>query len=150
MGGNDQIVTVNDEVVDRSCRQIKLQRLPVRAVIKGNPRARLGAGIEQALALRIFPHGMNVGAVGESASDWRPGLAEVSGFKNVGLEIIEPVGVDGGVGGPRCEPRWFDQADHGPFGKTFGSHVGPSFSIVTRKLDQAIVGAHPDHTSLLR
>src|SRR5256885_15058230 len=93
---------------------------------------------------------MNVGAVGDSASDWRPGLAEVAGFKNVGLEIIEPVGVNGGVGGPRFEPRWFDQADHGPFGKTFGSHVGPSFSIVTRKLDQAIVGAHPDHTSLLR
>ena len=57
---------MKDEVVDRSCRQIELQRLPVRTVIKGNPRARFRAGIEQSLALGVFANGVNVRAVGEA------------------------------------------------------------------------------------
>src|SRR5207302_5994068 len=136
--------------MDRSRRQVELQGLPVRAAIKGNPRTRFGAGIEQSFALGVFANGVNVRAVGESGSDWRPGLAEVAGLKKVGLEIIDLMGVDRGVGGASFEPRRFDQADHGPFGKTFRSDVGPSFSIVTRELDQAIVGADPDQAFLFR
>jgi len=73
----------------------------------------------------------------------RPALAEISGLENVRFEIIELVGVDGGVGGARFERRWFDQADHGPFGKTFRSDVAPIFSIVARELEQPIVGCRP-------
>ncbi len=40
MRGHHQIVAVNDEVVHWSCRQVELQRLPVRAIVKGNPSAR--------------------------------------------------------------------------------------------------------------
>src|SRR5260370_688043 len=68
-----------------------------------NPRARFRAGIEQALALGIFTHGVNVRTVGEAGGDGRPGLAEVAGLENVGLEIIELVSVDGGVGGAGFE-----------------------------------------------
>src|SRR6202158_5812828 len=99
MSGHDQIVTVDEEVVDRSCRQIELQRLPVRAVIEGNPRARFRAGIEQPLALGIFANGVNVGAVWEAGRDGRPALAEISGLENVRFEIIKLVRVDGSVSG---------------------------------------------------
>ena len=43
-------------------------------------------------------------------------LAEVAGLENVGLEIVELVRVDGDVGGGGIEGRWFDEADHRPFG----------------------------------
>src|SRR5205814_1579303 len=43
-----------------------------------------------------------------------------------------------------------DQADHGPFGKTLGSNVGPAFSIVARDLNPAVIRADPNQTFLLR
>src|SRR4029077_20881644 len=79
-----------------------------------------------------------------------PGLAEIAGLENVGLEIVELVSVDGGIGSARFERRRLNQADHGPFRKTFGSDLAPGFSIVTRELNQAIVGADPDQTFLFR
>ncbi len=69
MSGNHQIVAVDDEIVDRSRRQVELQRLPVCAVVKRSPRARFRAGIEEAFALGIFAHSMNVGAVGKASGD---------------------------------------------------------------------------------
>src|SRR6266581_3938610 len=150
MRGNDQIVLVDDEVVDGSGRQVELQGLPVRTIIEGNPRASFGAGIEQALVLGIFANSVNVRAVGKAGGDGRPSFAEISGLVNVGLKVIELVSVDGGVSSAGFERGRFDQADHGPFGKAFGSDVGPIFSIVARELDQAIVGADPEQTFLFR
>src|SRR5260370_11197296 len=58
--GNHQIVVVDDHVVDGHRRQIELQRLPVRAIVEGNPNAGFGAGVKEPLALRIFSNSMTV------------------------------------------------------------------------------------------
>ena len=80
MSRHDEVVIFHHQIVDRRGRQIHLQRLPMRAVIERNINAELGAGVEQAAAFRIFAHGVDVGAVGDSVGDGGPALAGVAGL----------------------------------------------------------------------
>ena len=59
---DDEIVAVDLEVAHRRHRQVELQRLPVVAVVERDERAALGAGEQQAVALRIFLHDVHVDA----------------------------------------------------------------------------------------
>ena len=53
---DDQVVVLDDEVADRRRRHVQPQRLPVVAVVERDVDLRLGAGEQQALALRILAH----------------------------------------------------------------------------------------------
>ena len=77
-------------------RQVQLERLPVRAVVERDEHAELGAGVQQALAIRILTHDARrpvrrnaVLAVGQP----RPGLAVVVGAVDVRLVVAEQVTV---------------------------------------------------------
>ena len=54
MRSNDQIVAVNRQIADGSHRQIKLQRLPVVAVVERYINAQFSSGKEQSLFLGVF------------------------------------------------------------------------------------------------
>ena len=54
--GEDQVLIMDDEIAHGSVRQIKLQRLPVLAVVEGDPDRPLGACEKQAMPHRILAH----------------------------------------------------------------------------------------------
>ena len=70
--GDHQIIVFDHQVVDGSGRQVQLERLPATAVVKRHEDADFRAGIEQALALGVLAHCVNVGAFRQSAGDFRP------------------------------------------------------------------------------
>ncbi len=74
VGGDYQAVVLHHQVVHRHGGQIELQLLPVRAIVDRDPDACLSAGIQQALALGIFAHGMDVVAFRNAGRDLRPAL----------------------------------------------------------------------------
>ena len=87
---------------------------------------------------------------GRPCHDFCPRFAEVAGFENVGLEIVELVGVDGDVSGGGVERRRFDEADHRPFGDIFWRDFVPTLAAIARHVDQAVIGAGPEYAFLLR
>src|SRR5207245_2394508 len=56
MRGHHEIVVMNNHVVNRRARQMELERLPIRAIVEGNPDACFRTGVKQALALGILAH----------------------------------------------------------------------------------------------
>src|SRR6266849_5878543 len=105
MSGDDKIVIVNDHVVDGSRREIELQRLPMRAIVKRNPNARLRPRVQQTFALGIFADGVNIGIIREAGEEFRPRFSIVAGLENERLEIVELVSVDSDVSGCSVERR---------------------------------------------
>ena len=61
MGRGNQVVAMDFKIVNRHCRQVQLQRLPVAAIIHGKVNAGLRSRIEQAFAFGVFPDGAHVG-----------------------------------------------------------------------------------------
>ncbi|MEZ4573104.1 MAG: hypothetical protein R2849_22855 [Thermomicrobiales bacterium] len=51
-----------------------IEALPVAAVIERDPDARLGAGIEQAAAARVFPDRPGEFTIGDAVRDLGPAL----------------------------------------------------------------------------
>ena len=99
MRGNNQIIVLDHQVVDRSGRQVQLEWLPVRAIIPGNVDSRFGSGIEQTLLPRIFADRVHVSAVGNAVGDFRPALSQICGSVDVRPQIIEFVTVQRHVSG---------------------------------------------------
>src|SRR6185503_7738164 len=85
----DEIVIFDDEIVYWCYRQIQLQRLPVRAIIKGDESAEFSSRVEQTFALGIFAHSVHIGAIGNSSGDCTPIFSEICRFENVRFEIVE-------------------------------------------------------------
>ena len=56
---DDQIVVVDSQVAHRGMRQIELQRLPVLAVVVGDPHGFLGGGEKQPPAAGVLAHGVH-------------------------------------------------------------------------------------------
>ena len=54
MRSDGQIVTVNQDVANRSNRHVVLQRLPVVAVVERDIDAQFGGGVQQPLRFRVF------------------------------------------------------------------------------------------------
>ena len=129
VGGDDEIVVLDDEIVDRGGGQIQFERAPVCAVVEGNIDAGFGSGVEQAALLGIFANGANEGAIGNAVGELGPGLAVVGGFVDVGFEVVALVAIDGDVGGAGVERRSVDEADAAPLRHIFGSDVGPGLCL---------------------
>ena len=145
----DEVVVFYDQIVNRGLRQIQLQRLPMRTIIGRNVNAKLSPGVEQAFALRILAHAMDVGAVRNSGRNRIPRFSEVSRSEDVGLKIIEPMTIDCDVGSIGVMRRRINNADGAPFRHLRG-HFRPMLAIVRGNLNQAVVGTGPDCSLLLR
>ncbi len=144
VGGHDQIVVLNDQVVDRCNREIDLQRAPVRPVVERDKDAALGPGIEQAFLLRVFADSAHKSSIGDSSCNPAPGHSVIARLINVGREIVTLMAVDRDVRRAGIMWRRFNQADAAPFRQILGRNVGPILPFIARDLDQAVVGAHPD------
>src|SRR5712664_4146169 len=92
---------------------------------------------------------MDVGIFRQAADNPGPGLAEVAGLENVGMKVVQLVGVHGNISGCGIKGRRFDQADHGPFGHLFRRNVRPILAAVAGDMDEAVVGSGPKHAILL-
>ena len=71
--------------------------------------------------------------------------AAVGGLIDVGFGIVDAVTNDGGVGGLAIEVTGFNLRDFAPGGHLGGGGIGPVFAVVGGDLDEAVVGADPDH-----
>src|SRR6185312_13539272 len=142
---DDEIVAIDLEIAHRSDGQVELDRLPVVAVVERHERAALGAGEEQALAHVVFFDRVDVDAGRESGRDPLPGLAEVARAIDVGLEVLELVPVDAGVGDVLIEVRRFDHRHATPRRDRRRRDIVPRLAVVARDLNETIVGADPDH-----
>src|SRR5947208_16267487 len=118
-------------------------------VIKRHVNPKLSPGVKQPFALRIFAHAVYVGAIGNSGSDGVPRFSEIGCSEDVGLKIIKPMTIDCDAGGIRVVRRRINNADCAPLRHLWG-YVRPVLAIVSRNLNQAIVGAGPDCSLLLR
>ena len=72
---------------------------PVSAVVERHVQRILGAGVQHALAHRIFAHHVHVAehTLRNIVTDTRPGLAEVCCLVDVRIAIIDEVRVDRNV-----------------------------------------------------
>jgi len=86
MRGYDEVVIFYHEIVYWGDGQIELERLPLSAVIVGNKDAEFAPRKEQAGALGIDAHGMDVAVCGKTVYELGPGIAEVAGLENVGAK----------------------------------------------------------------
>src|SRR6266566_3609556 len=82
MRPDDEIVVVNPKVAHRGVRKIELERLPMVAIVKGNPNAVFRAGEEQASAHMVFADCVDRRVVRQAARDQLPALAAVSSVPN--------------------------------------------------------------------
>ena len=142
--GDGEIVAVDDEIAHGSDGHVDLKRLPMVAVVEGNVDAQLGGGVEQAILLRVFLDGVDVGAVGDSGDDVLPGLAAVVGAIDVGRVVGEAMAIDGGVGGFGIEVAGLDLRDLAPGGHRRRGDVVPVLAVVAGDVDEAVVGADPN------
>ena len=108
VGRHHQVVVLHDEVAHRRGRHVQPQRLPVRRRRRTTHRPPLGAGEQQALALRILAHGVHRLAGRNACHDLRPGLAAVVRAVDVRAHVVEAERVDRRVGGQRVEPSRVD------------------------------------------
>ena len=98
VSSDDHIVMMNDQIADRSRRQIHLQRLPVVAVVPRHIHAAFGAGEKQSLALGIFPHRVDGLVLGQSSDDLLPRLSAVVRAIDIRMQVIEPETIHRGIG----------------------------------------------------
>src|SRR5689334_16572037 len=97
MRGNNKVIAVDLQIVNRHGRQVELQRLPVAAVVKGEKDARLSARKQKPLALWIFMHRPHVGAIGNAVGREYPVLAAIASAEDHGPEIVKLVAINGDV-----------------------------------------------------
>src|SRR5579884_370459 len=147
VGRGDEIVVLADQVVDRTERQVKLERLPVVAVVEAGVGAGLRAGIEKPLAFRVLAADAGEGAGRNAGGDFGPGLAEVMGAVEIGGDVVVLVIIDRQVGRICVVRRGLDHADAAPVRHVRRSNVRPGRAAVGRYMDQAVVGAGPDQAA---
>ena len=142
--GHNQIVLVNPQIAHGGVRQVELERLPVVAVVEGDPHAGFGSGEQQTLPHGIFADGIDRRALRQPVRDQPPGLPAVMGAVNVRTEIVDAEAADRSIGGFVIEMRSAKLRDLAP-GRDLGRRdVFPVGAAVSRNPEQAIVGARPN------
>ena len=114
MGRNDEIVVFDDQVVNRGDRQVQLQRLPMRAVIKRNEDARLSPRVEQSPSLRIFADSVHVRAIGNSVHNCAPRFPQIGRFENIRLKVVKLMSIHRDVSSVAVVRRGINQIDSTP------------------------------------
>ncbi len=156
VGRDDHVVELllNGNPVNRSVRQIVLQRLPVGTIVVGNEQPAFSANIQQARSDGIFAHAMRITqhCVWDAVGDRFPGPAVVSCFVDKRIAIVRLMAVDGDVRGARVVTRSLDITDRSPrehVGNVPGN-VSPILAAVTGDLNNAIIRTSPDNSCFLR
>ncbi len=152
VGGEDQLVVLDHQVMDGDGRQVEAQRVPGGAVVGREGDAVLGAQEEPAALRGVLAHGVQEEVRRQLAVEALPGASEVAGLPQVGAQVVEAVGVDDDVGGAGVEMGRFDADDRAPLRQAVhaAGDVGPGLAAVAGDVHQAVVRARPDETFLDR
>ena len=149
MGGQHQVVALDHQVVDRHHRQVGLPAAPAGPVVGREVQPGLGSEIQQARDLRVGPDHPDDGVGWQGpladAGDVGPRRPPVGGPEQVGGVVIELVAGGGQVDGVGVMGRRLDGADEAPLRQIAGGDVDPALAPVGRPVDQAVVGAGPQH-----
>ena len=152
VGAQHQVVVLDDQVVHGDRRQVELERLPGLALVGREDDAALGSGVEHPLLLRIFPDDVERDVLGKRAGEERERLSVVPRPVQVGVHVVEHMGVGDHEGHRGVERRGLDHLDRGPLGKAgqVVGDVGPGLARVASQVHPSVVGADPDQPLLLR
>ena len=146
--GDRQVVVLYDQVIYGRHWQVELQGLPVRSVVEADIHAALGARVEQAFALGIDAHRVNIDVLRDAVHDGRPAFSEISGLENVGSEIVHLVPLDRHVRGACVVWRGFDHADRAPFGHGLGRNIVPVTTAISCHVNKSVIAAVPNQVLL--
>jgi hypothetical protein len=146
--GDDEVVVLNPEVAHGCVGQVELERLPVVAVVEGEPDGGFGAGEEQPLADGVFADGVDR-RVGQACGDGLPGSAAVVGAIEVGVLIVDAEAADGDVSRLVVEVRGGQLANLAPGLQAGRGDVLPVLAVVAGGPDEAVVGAGPEGVDVL-
>ena len=149
VGRDHQIGVLHDQVVDRRDRQVARQPLPRAAVVERHPDLRLGAAVEQPAAVRILADHPGELAIRQAVGDALPRASVVARLEQIRARVIELVASGGDVAGGRVVRRRLEDADQRPFGQVRRRHRLPCPAAVAREMDEAVVGARPEHVALV-
>src|SRR6185437_1525197 len=69
VGGDGEVIAVDDDVPHGGDGHVELEWMPVVAVVEGDVDAELGGGVEEALLFRVFADAVDEGAAGDAARD---------------------------------------------------------------------------------
>src|SRR6185437_4374207 len=118
MGGSNQIIVFDHQIMHRRDRQVELQRLPGIAVVCSEVNTEFRAGKEQPFFKRVFMDCSNVCAAGYPVVDPGPILSKIARAVDVWADIIEPMTIDGSICRAGSKMRRFDDADLAPVRKS--------------------------------
>src|SRR6185437_7189588 len=156
VGAGDQVgahalgVVLDLDVADGDGGHVLAERVPVVAVIEGNPDLRVGGGVEEAFLAGIFADGVGDRAGGDAAVNLSPGLAAVVGAPEVRVHVVKAEGVGGSVGGQGIEMAGVHIENARPRLDAGGGDVGPGGAAIAGDLDEAVARAGPDDLGVER
>jgi len=130
-------------------RQIQLQRLPVVAIVEGNPNTLFRAGKEQPFSQRILANRVDGCVIRQTIGDALPGLAAIVRSINVGVRIVNSEAADGSISGSIIEVRSDELCDFAPRSQRRRSNVLPAGAAIPRDPEQAVIGASPNGVNAL-
>ena len=145
----EQVTVMHLEVSDGHYREIALPLLPVGAVVKRDVQPQLGAGVEQALQLRIFPHHTHPCFILDAVHDASPTATVILCLVDVRSKIVELVIGGNHVGLGRVVGRRIDCVDHGAV-HAVGRDIAPALPAIPRHLHQTVIRPNPDRALLHR
>ena len=148
VGTEHQIVILDFHVADRNDRQVELQRTPLLTAVERDVDPELAARVEQSGLDRILANDPDVVICRYSPHHSLPARTVVRRPEYVGREVVEFVAIHRQVRRSRVMRRCLDDADQPPVRHVLGRHVFPTVSLVSRDVDQSIVGAGPDHPTV--
>src|SRR5512140_3525999 len=125
-------------------RQIQLERLPVVAIIERDENAQFRSTEEQSATLRVLRDVLHINAGRQAIRDPLPSLAAIAGTIDVRLVVFETVAVYRGKGFIDVEVRRDEHHDLAPRRELGRRDVGPSFAVVVRLMNEAIVSSDPN------
>ena len=136
---------MHQQVPHPGFRQVELQRLPMPAVVEGHVDALGRAGIQQAAPRGIGAHHRHEFSRRQPGIDLGPRLAEVAGAQHVRAELILALVVDRDISRGGIERGGVQRADLAPWRERARRDLAPAFAAIAGELDQAVIGAYPDH-----
>ena len=151
VGRDHEVGAVHIDVSDGGARQVRLQRLPMVAIVERYVDAMLGARIQQSPAHRILPHHvhrLHRPAIGEAIRDQCPGRATIARAIDIRAWIIDPVPVDGEIGDPHVVVGWLHDSDLRPGFHSLRRDVLPVRTAIGALPDKPVVGSRPQQACI--
>src|ERR1041384_1678048 len=151
---DDQIVIarMNNDVPYRYRRNVITNYNTMTPAVPRRKYSKLSPAIKQSLHLRVFADDVDVTLRRKIALQRNPRLSEICSLEGPRSEVVVLVPVEGNIRRACVEVRGVDVRHPGVRRQAFdvADDVLPGFAAVLRDLYVAVVGAHPNYSSLHR